>query len=145
MGHSENSSQGFYFLPRLYFIKLLQYFQISKITFYQFYILFGIVLVTSQWDVLRRRISQYLKSEWYLLWFLVFLILLWFSQYFLHVLNEALFFCISLPPWNKCSLSTFCLKILSFLFFHRIFKNFITLPVKEKSTIRHIRHNVYLL
>ena len=62
---------------------------------------------------------------------LVFLILPWFPQYFLYVLNETLSllgsFDFSTIVSFKISLSSLPLKISPFLFSHQKFKNFISL------------------
>ena len=48
MGHSEDVSQGFYFLPHLYTITVLQDFQnLQDHTFYHLWIIFRTIPVTS--------------------------------------------------------------------------------------------------
>ena len=58
MGHSEDSSQGFYPLPQLYatFPKLVRSLFLTSGSFFA-------VAVTSQWNVLTHKISQHLQWE----------------------------------------------------------------------------------
>ena len=75
---------------------------------------------------------------------LVFLILPWFPQYFLYVLNETLsllgsLYLSSIVPF-KGGLSPLPLKISPFLYSHQKPPKFVPLTVKEKSAMKQIVH-----